>query len=158
MHEWRRIATAVDSAQLGFEDRRRSLAQLWSVWGAPTSLHQREPRLQPSQTKSSSISARLFPGMPDLTDMLRLLRWARIPHPDKDLVNPLLPLIQWCLFLPHQRDGVSEGAFIFFWQLRHIGQGAEKNCWETVQCSNTVLMWPRTDKACHILLTYSPLM
>ena len=125
MHEWRRIATAVDSAQLGFEDRRPSLAQLWSVWGAPTSLHQREPRLRPSQTKSSSPSARPFPGMPGLTVMRRLLRWARIPNPDKKLVNSLRPPIQGCFFLLQQREGVSEGAFIFFWQLRHSGQGAE---------------------------------
>ena len=45
--EWRWIPTAIDSVESGSEDRRPSLAHLWSLWGAPTGVHQSEPRLRP---------------------------------------------------------------------------------------------------------------
>ena len=43
---------------LGLEDGRPSMAQLWILlWGAPTNIHQSEPRLRPRQPGVSSIAA-----------------------------------------------------------------------------------------------------
>ena len=93
---------------LGKEDSPPSLAQLWSVWGAPTDLHQREPRLRPSPPHQGRSHCLAPADQPDEAHFIDGRE-----SPTKNLVNSLRPLLQACRLLRQQLQALLEHLFMF---------------------------------------------